>query len=149
MPTGARRPIASRRATCGVPQSGSPAASEILYPGMGTGIGCRPTRCVQGQERILPTDGVQDLAAQGSILDRGRIEAEIIAMLSGRVPSGVQVLADTQIVRGLGLDSVAILDFIMDLEDRFDVSIPLDRVAEVQTIAELSGAIEALMRAPA
>ncbi|HXS27620.1 MAG TPA: acyl carrier protein [Steroidobacteraceae bacterium] len=87
------------------------------------------------------------MAAQGSILDRGRIEAEIIAMLSGRVPQGVQVSSETQILRGLGLDSVAILDFIMDLEDRFDISIPLDRVAEVETIADLSGAIETLMRA--
>ncbi len=42
---------------------------------------------------------------------------------------------------------MGILDFIMDLEDRFDISIPLDRVAEVQTIAELSRAIEALKRA--
>lgn len=67
-------------------------------------------------------------------------------MLSGRVPPGIEVTSDTQILRGLGLDSVAILDFIMDLEDRFDVSIPLDRVAEVQTIADLSGAIEKLMR---
>ena len=49
---------------------------------------------------------------------------------------------------GLGLDSVAILDFIMDLEDRFDISIPLDRVAEVQTIAELSRAVAALKRTP-
>ncbi len=87
------------------------------------------------------------MAAQGSTLDRGRIEAEIISMLSGRVPEGVHVSPETQIVRGLGLDSVAILDFIMDLEDRFDVSIPLDRVAEVQTIADLSGAVETLMRA--
>lgn len=86
------------------------------------------------------------MAAQGSILDRGRIEAEIITMLSGRVPQGVQVTSETQILRGLGLDSVAILDFIMDLEDRFDVSIPLDRVAEVQTISDLSGAIDKLMR---
>ncbi|MGH8220696.1 MAG: acyl carrier protein [Steroidobacteraceae bacterium] len=87
------------------------------------------------------------MAAQDSILDRDRIEAEIIAMLSGRVPHGVQVSSETQILRGLGLDSVAILDFIMDLEDRFDISIPLDRVAEVQTIAELSSAVETLMRA--
>ncbi len=78
----------------------------------------------------------------------GNIEAEIVALLAGRVPAGVQVSAETQIVGGLGLDSVAILDFIMDLEDRFDVSIPLDRVAEVQTIAELSRAIESLTRAP-
>lgn len=84
---------------------------------------------------------------QGSILERGQIEAEIIALLSRRVPGGVQVAPETQIVSGLGLDSVAILDFIMDLEDRFDISIPLDRVAEVKTISELSAAVEALMRA--
>jgi acyl carrier protein len=79
--------------------------------------------------------------------DGGNIEAQILALLAGRVPAGVQVTAQTQIVQGLGLDSVAILDFIMDLEDRFDISIPLDRVAEVQTIADLSRAIEALKRA--
>jgi acyl carrier protein len=77
----------------------------------------------------------------------GNIEAEIVEVLAGRVPAGVHVTAETQIVQGLGLDSVGILDFIMDLEDRFDISIPLDRIAEVQTIAELSRAIEALKRA--
>jgi acyl carrier protein len=75
------------------------------------------------------------------------VEAEIVELLARRVAAGVEVSAQTQIPRGLGLDSVAILDFIMDLEDRFDVSIPLDRVAEVQTVAELGRAVEALMRA--
>ena len=74
------------------------------------------------------------------------IEAEIVELLAQRIPAGIHVSAQTQIVGGLGLDSVAILDFIMDVEDRFDISIPLDRVAEVQTIAELSRAIEALRR---
>ena len=77
----------------------------------------------------------------------GNIEAEVMKLLAGKVPAGVHVSAQTQIVGGLGLDSVAILDFMMDLEDRFDISIPLDRVAEVQTIADLSRAIEALTRA--
>ena len=75
------------------------------------------------------------------------IEAQIVELLARRVPAGTHVSAQTQIVGGLGLDSVAILDFIMDVEDRFDLSIPLDRVAEVQTIAELSRAIETLKRA--
>ena len=74
------------------------------------------------------------------------IEAEIVQMLAARAPAGVPVSAETRIVTGLGLDSVAVLDFIMDLEDRFDISIPLDRIAEVQTVAELSRAIEALVR---
>ena len=73
------------------------------------------------------------------------IEAKILHVLAGRLPAGVQASAETRIVEGLGLDSVAILDFIMDLEERFDISIPLDRIAEVQTIGELSRAIQTLM----
>jgi acyl carrier protein len=85
---------------------------------------------------------VRDLNNNG-----GNIEAEVLELLAGKVPAGVHVSAQTKIVGGLGLDSVAILDFIMELEDRFDISIPLDQVAEVQTIAELSRAIETLTRA--
>ncbi len=76
----------------------------------------------------------------------GNIEAQILELLARRLPPGVNVSAETHIVGGLGLDSVAILDFIMDIEDRFDISIPLDRIAEVQTIGELTRAIEALQR---
>ena len=76
------------------------------------------------------------------------IETQIVELLAPKVPAGTLLSAQTQIVGGLGLDSVGILDFIMDVEDRFDISIPLDRVAEVQTIGELSRAIEALTRAP-
>jgi acyl carrier protein len=79
--------------------------------------------------------------------DVDKIESDIIAVLMMRVPAGVQVSAQTRIAQGLGLDSVAILDFIMDLEDRFDISIPLDRVAEVQTVADLGRAVETLMGA--
>ncbi len=75
------------------------------------------------------------------------IEAEIVKMLTGRIPAGVQVTGETRIVDGLGLDSVAVLDFIMDLEDHFDISIPLDRIAQVQTVTELSGAIGTLVSA--
>jgi acyl carrier protein len=77
----------------------------------------------------------------------GDIEAEVVQTLTGRVPAGVQVSGETRIIEGLGLDSVAILDLIMDLEDRFDISIPLDRIAQVQTVAELSRAIGTLMGA--
>lgn len=81
------------------------------------------------------------------INNASNIEGQIIELLAPRVPAGVNLSAETQIVGGLGLDSVAILDFIMDIEDRFDISIPLDRIAEVQTLGELSRAIEALQRA--
>ena len=81
------------------------------------------------------------------ISNANTVETEVIELLAQKVPENVKVTPDTVIVGGLGLDSVAILDLIMDLEDRFDISIPLDRVAEVQTVGELSRAIEALKSA--
>ena len=75
------------------------------------------------------------------------IEASIIELLGHRVPADTRVTAETRIVGDLGLDSVAVLDFIQDVEDRFDLSIPLERVAEVRTIGELSLAIQTLKRA--
>ena len=79
--------------------------------------------------------------------DNNSIEAGVIELLARRVRADTKVTADTRIVGELGLDSVAVLDFIQDVEDRFDLSIPLERVAEVQTIGELSVAIQTLKRA--
>ena len=77
----------------------------------------------------------------------GDIEAKIIELLARRDPPGINVSPKTRMAGELGLDSVAILDFIMDIEDRFEISIPLDRVAEVQTIADLGRTVEKLTRA--
>ena len=75
------------------------------------------------------------------------IEAQVLELLAHRVPADIKVTAQTKIAGDLGLDSVAVLDFILDVEDHFNISLPLDRVAEVQTIAELSHAIDGLKRA--
>ena len=74
------------------------------------------------------------------------IEAGVIELLGHRVPTDTKVTSETRIAGDLGLDSVAVLDFIQDVEDRFDLSIPLERMAEVQTIGELSVAIQTLKR---
>ena len=74
------------------------------------------------------------------------IEGEIVGVLEARVPPGIRISPKTRIARDLGLDSVAIMDFVMDIEDHFDISIPLDRIAEVETVEDLSRAVEALLR---
>jgi acyl carrier protein len=38
------------------------------------------------------------------------------------------------------------MDFVMDIEDHFDISIPLDRVAEVETVEDLSRAVDELLK---
>lgn len=56
----------------------------------------------------------------------------------------VQLTHDTDIARDLDVDSLALMNIVMELEDAFDVSIPLDRLATVRTVGELSGLVNDL-----
>jgi acyl carrier protein len=47
----------------------------------------------------------------------------------------------TDIARDLQVDSLALMNIVMELEDAFDLSIPLDRLALVQTVGDLSGLV--------
>ena len=67
--------------------------------------------------------------------------AEIINALLPFKKSDAQITADTDIARDLKLDSLAVMDLLMVLEDKFDVSIPLNMVAEITTVGQLAKAI--------
>ena len=56
----------------------------------------------------------------------------------------VEVAADTHIGRDLAVDSLALMNIIMELEDTFDLSIPLDRLASVETAGDLAHLINEL-----
>ena len=55
----------------------------------------------------------------------------------------VSVTADTDIARDLNVDSLAMMNIVMELEDAFDVSIPLDRLAPVRTAGALAPRLRA------
>jgi acyl carrier protein len=48
------------------------------------------------------------------------------------------VTGETVIVDDLALDSLAVMDFVMEIEDKLDVSVPLDRLADIRTIDDLA-----------
>jgi len=74
------------------------------------------------------------------------IMAEIKTHLRERAGENAILGPDTNITLDLGLDSLAIMDFIFDLEDSFDISIPMERIAEVQTLSDLAKAIDVLQK---
>ncbi len=76
--------------------------------------------------------------------DVNDIVETIIAALVKTLPTPVTVTTETSITRDLGLDSLAVMDFVMVLEDKFDVSIPMERIAEVETIGDLARTISEL-----
>ena len=72
------------------------------------------------------------------------VRTRISAALQEVVGRPVAVTDDTDIVNDLGLDSLAVMNFVMALEDEYDISMPLDRMAEVQTVGDLVRTIEDL-----
>jgi acyl carrier protein len=72
------------------------------------------------------------------------VHDEIAAALSQVLNRQVEVQGSTKIVQDLGMDSLAVMNFIMAIEDRYDISIPLDRVAQVETVDDLTRAIQQL-----
>jgi acyl carrier protein len=76
--------------------------------------------------------------------DKATLIAEISDVLESVLSKRVELKADMNIVNDLGLDSIAVMNFCMALEDRFDISIPLHDMASVVTVDDLAKTIETL-----
>lgn len=66
---------------------------------------------------------------------------EIKRQLAPYVTCGLPVTGATVISDGATIDSLTIMDMVMELEDRFDVAIPMNVVAEIRTVDELTDTI--------
>jgi acyl carrier protein len=68
-----------------------------------------------------------------------------IGRTAGQVTKrNVEVTAETDIGRDLGVDSLTLMNIVMELEDVFELSIPLDRLADVETVGDLAALINEL-----
>lgn len=52
---------------------------------------------------------------------------------------------DSDLVADLGLDSLQVLEVIAELEDRFDISIPLNDVPATRTVAQVVAQVAHLL----
>ena len=69
---------------------------------------------------------------------------EIEAVFEQVLGRTVKINDQTDIVEDLGMDSLAVMNFVMAIEDHYDISIPLDRIAQIQTVGDLIHAVEGL-----
>ena len=61
----------------------------------------------------------------------------ILSCLQDLVENGVEFKPDSDLVNDLGLESIKVMDLLMMLEDRFDISIPINILLDVKTPAQL------------
>jgi acyl carrier protein len=64
--------------------------------------------------------------------------SEISEMLSGLNKAGIEISADTDFNADLNVDSVAVMDFVLMVEDKYDISIPINLLSEVSTVGQFA-----------
>jgi len=72
-----------------------------------------------------------------------RIMDRIKQMISPFLPADAVVTPDMAIGSDIEIDSVQVFDLVMELEDHFDISLPMNVTSEVRTIGDLARAVEA------
>ena len=53
---------------------------------------------------------------------------------------------DAALTSDVGLDSVQIMDLVMEIEDELDISVPVEVLAEVQTLNQLAARLRPMSR---
>jgi acyl carrier protein len=74
--------------------------------------------------------------------DQNEILDEICKLLASYNAENKPLSINTDIPAELNIDSVGVLDFIMDVEDKFDIEIPMNVVSETHTIGDLVKVVE-------
>jgi acyl carrier protein len=58
----------------------------------------------------------------------------------------IELSEQTRIIDDVGLDSLKVMELVMQIEDRFDVSVPLNILPDVNTIGEFAKHLETLLQ---
>ena len=74
----------------------------------------------------------------------GEIQARVLDLLCQKVGDDRKIDLDSSVVEDTGLDSVSVMDFVMELEDEFDITIPLDQITDVRTVGDLANAVRVM-----
>lgn len=72
------------------------------------------------------------------------IFAKVCELLKPYNPQNRPILKESGIMSDLEVDSVAVFDLVMGLEDHYDISIPMEMVSDIKTVGELVNAVKEL-----
>ena len=73
------------------------------------------------------------------------IQARVVELVAQHARNDIRPGPETDIVADAGMDSVAVMDFVLDLEESFDITIPLDRLTDIRTVADVVGEVRSIV----
>lgn len=82
-----------------------------------------------------------DAMSEATTVSRDDVKADICRRLDPFRTDAKPITGGTVITKDLNIDSLAVMDMVMELEDTYDISIPLNVVAEIHTVDELTDTV--------
>jgi len=70
---------------------------------------------------------------------------QIMAILRPLAIDGSEITADTDLVDDLSLDSLKIMEVLAEIEDRFDISVPINILSDIRTVRDVILQIQRLL----
>ncbi|MEO0399037.1 MAG: acyl carrier protein [Pseudomonadota bacterium] len=101
------------------------------------------TAAEKDKDALMPNDDKTPAGVQG---DDDLVYHKICTLIEPLNDTGAKLTRETDLVADLEIDSVAILDVVMEIEDSYDISIPVNTISETRTIGELVDAIHAIKK---
>ena len=65
-------------------------------------------------------------------------EATLTTLLEGFLEEGQAMIETAAPISSLGLESIRIMEFVLEVEDHYDIAIDLDSLAHIETLADLA-----------
>lgn len=73
--------------------------------------------------------------------DYNNILQKLCHQLGHFASSGIEIVPETDLINQLAIDSVKLLNLVMEIEDEFDISVPINALADVHTVRDLADLI--------
>lgn len=77
---------------------------------------------------------------------REEIYATLCRLLEPFNANGVELSPSTDVSADLSIDSVSVMDFVMEVEDHFEIDIPLNVLSETRTMSDLVAVVETRLK---
>ena len=80
-----------------------------------------------------------------TITDRAGVYARIIELIEPLNPKGVALTETTTFASDLEMDSLTVMDLVANMEDEWDIVMPLNMLPDLETIGQVADAVTKLV----
>lgn len=77
-----------------------------------------------------------------------RFERDTIEILKRLSRRPIDPVPESELLADLGFDSLQVLELVGELEDHFNIAVPLNALTHIRTVADIAGEVRRLAAAP-